>query len=80
MVYILRKRIGRMGWAQTIPSALRTVAASVVMAAAVLTVDHYLGNARDLVRLVVMITAGAATFVIAVLALRCEEFHDILHR
>lgn len=80
MVIILRKRIGRMDWARTIPSAFRTMIASAVMAVVVLAVDHYLGNARDLVRLVVMIVAGAAGFVAAVLVLRCEEFHDILHR
>ena len=80
MTVILRKRIGRMGWRRTIPSAMRTVLATLVMAAVVLTVDHMLGGQRDLVRLVAMITAGGISFVAAVLILRCEEFHDVLHR
>ena len=80
MVFILRKRIGRMGWRRTIPSAMRTVLATLVMAAAVLTVDHWLGGHRDLVRLVAMIVAGAVTFSAAALVLRCEELHDVLHR
>ena len=81
MVFILRKRIGRMGWRRTIPSALRTIAASAVMGAAVLAVDRLaVPEASQLVRLIAMTATGAVVFIVAVLALRCEEFHDVLQR
>ena len=81
LVFILRKRIGRMGWRRTIPSTLRTVAASAVMGAAVLAVDRFaVPGSAQLVRLVAMTAIGALTFVAAALVLRCEEFHDVLHR
>jgi len=81
MVVILRKRIGRMGWRRTIPSAMRTVLASVVMAAAVIAVDRLVfAGAKDVIRLGAMLVTGGISFLAAVLALRCEEFHDVLHR
>ncbi len=80
MAFVLRKRLGRMGWRRTIPSAMRTVAASLVMIAAVVAVDHWLAGSRDAIRLTAMIAVGGATFAVAALALRCEEFHDVLHR
>jgi len=80
MTIILRKRIGRMGWRRTIPSAMRTVIASLVMVAVVLAADRWFGGARDMVRLAVMVIVGGITFAAAALALRCEELHDVLHR
>jgi putative peptidoglycan lipid II flippase len=81
LVVILRRRIGRMGWRRTIPSAMRTVLASVVMAAAVIAVDRLvLPGAKDVIRLGAMIVTGGIAFLAAVLVLGCEEFHDVIRR
>ncbi|HSW44584.1 MAG TPA: murein biosynthesis integral membrane protein MurJ [Phycisphaerae bacterium] len=79
MTVVLRRRIGRMGWRRTIPSAFRILLASGVMAAAVIAMDQWaLAGMHDAVRLAAMVAVGAVVFIAAALLLRCDEFHDVI--
>lgn len=81
----LVRRFGHLDWAGVMRSVGRTGIATGVMAAAVLGSEmllrHLLGGAvRPWAVLATMTTAGAAGYVGAAWALRCDELREVLHR
>jgi putative peptidoglycan lipid II flippase len=81
----LRARLGRLEARALVPSAARTLAATAIMAAAVLALDGVLGAkppfaGSSLLRLVLLTGGGAVAFAGAAWALRSPELREIVRR
>ncbi len=76
---VLARRVGHITWSGLIGQALRVAVATVVMAAACLTVARLLPP-RPLVQVAGVLIVGVATFAIASRMLKIEELRDLLRR
>lgn len=76
----LSKRVGHLDWPAILGAMLRTAAATAVMACAVLGADYAVGAASAAVRLGCLVSVGAATFLAAAWALRCDEMRELVRR
>ena len=77
---LLRRRLGRLGGRKLATSALRSAVAAGVMAAAVVGLQNALGPAPSWLIVVTCVPAGAAVFLLAVLAMRSPELRELWGR
>ncbi|MGQ9651128.1 MAG: murein biosynthesis integral membrane protein MurJ [Phycisphaerae bacterium] len=78
---LLQRRIGSLAWGEIGRSVARSVAATVIMAAAVLTVDYHVdGGLNPLYRLVILVCTGGITYLGAAFVLGCQEMREMLKK
>ncbi len=81
LLVLFDRRVERLPWSQLLPSAGRTLIAAVVMGGVVVLTGRYaVPEAGNVVRLVVMISTGAASYLAAVRLLRCPELRELTRR
>ncbi len=79
LLWKYQTNIGRLAWGAVGASALKIAAASSVMGVAVVMVGSAIGDAGAALQLAAMVGTGAAVFILAALALRCEELREMIH-
>jgi putative peptidoglycan lipid II flippase len=78
LMYLLRKRLGRMGGRKILISVVRTIVGCAFMAAVVYLLRYQLGDVRNWIVVTVCILAGAITFFAVVWLLGAPELGELM--
>ncbi len=80
LVWTFDRRYARLEWRHTAMGVLRALLASLIMGMAVVALDRCLPAMAQAMRLGLLVATGAAVYLAAAFALRCEELREMTRR